>query len=1539
MWKKFLVILIVLVGTFTAGYAYFNYEMSAAVTPFQLQKGQKVVLGKYNNKEVVWDIGNNTSDYVLMSSKPIVDSIAVYDSSIPETTTLQNGAVDINSFCLKQYIGANYIFLFCPTQSLVKEIMKVSTNNNENTIITKAPFLPSVDDVYTGGTLGLSLNDRAYKSTVYYWLNGTINYLRDPQTAYYNAVQTPLGTGAARDDFLEIISGNSIPKNDLISAINSRGWSNEGGKIFFNSLRPFALVDKSRIVFAANTLYTDGNWHNYVIDTSNLNENNELNPNKLRIQSSLTASLQDIQRNSHSTQRVAKNSEVTLSVNANTGSNTKISVIVYDSTGTDIKYYRMLSSTIGGVNDYTLDLTSIPTGSYQIAVINEEYDSSSNLPVESSPISNLMPLEIVDPLSNLSFTPRTNLTYDSNVNVGDTVGTISSQNGAGTITYTIIADPSYPNEYQNLTLASDGKTVIVDGNPLNAGTYHFKIQAQDENNDPNPALTINASITVKQSSTTIAFDDPNQTKKSIIDAMIDWSETATAIPNGNDIKITYAKVSGDVSLINIDPNTGAIRYTGVNAYGKVTIKATADDDPTSGHDDYIASDATKEIVIYREVDGSVTPHANSSDANIPTFTASDTNIKINGVIGKIVGSMGTPDQVTSGGTTYTYGINNSGDGSFFTVNSNTGEIKTNANLGVGSYNITVTVSDKWSTKDIPLTINVGMAPAEDLKFYENSTSNTVINTKAVNFTDTNVNVFATVKGSSNSNPVKYEIKDGSTNVIEINPTSGAITIKGSGTVTIVATKQGASGQADARAELTFTVTVGSQNFIYTTDSTLQTEMPKTGNYYNAYKETYAPNKTFKVYTTGNAQGTNVTYKLKDGSPMDVISVDSDGTVHILNASTNTQIGKVIVQATSHDPNGNYDDKMIELPINIDKGTRTITFAENPINVVNGTGSITPNVLVDGSIDTDGNTTIEIDPSEDSSIAWTNDGTTIEYEWEEEKGKDIKLHVTKPADRNYKAAEADGKLHILGADENVLTLSTPGKVTYGDHFTIRSTQDDSMSTNVQYTFETDNGVYISAPKINGNKAEFDALRYSGSTEITIKVTRTADGELPLTKRVKIKVLPKPITIQIEDKEKLRLQENPELTYKDFSGKLVTWNGVKDEIETSVIKLTTSAGKYSPVGSYPITSKAEKLLNDNYPNYKFTIQIGKLNIKDNGDKNFWDIDNDGCPDMNIEIKNDQGETILINGDKNDDGIPDYNVDINGDSKPDLNIDTDNDGKPDVNLVILKSWKPSKCVVIGDIQYASGITAKAEINVDIDGDWIPDINIDNNGDMKADINISKDGKTPIINIAVIHDWKPVKDYKADKFLYDSIGKEDAVPELNIDTDGDGRPDINLDLDHDGIPDLNIDWDGDWIPDTQIDSDGDGKPDINIDTDGNGIPDENIVEIEEWKPNKNVDGELPYDTMDFSKTDDPTDPNDKDGSNNSDQPNGSTNDTNHPNDNDQTGNDTDVKGAYYPGKDVGGAMTGDESHLYLYACILFLSLGNLCYLYNKAVNRIKTK
>ncbi len=152
---------------------------------------------------------------------------------------------------------------------------------------------------------------------------------------------------------------------------------------------------------------------------------------------------------------------------------------------------------------------------------------------------------------------------------------------------------------------------------------------------------------------------------------------------------------------------------------------------------------------------------------------------------------------------------------------------------------------------------------------------------------------------------------------------------------------------------------------------------------------------------------------------------------------------------------------------------------------------------------------------------------------------------------------------------------------------------------------------------------------------------------------------------------------------------------------------------------------------------------------------------------------------------------------------------------------------------------------------------------------------------------------------------------PQINIDTDGDGRPDVNLDFDGDGVPDINIDTDGDNIPDLNIDSTGDGKPDINVDTDDDGKPDENIVKITEWKPGHNADEPFPYDTMTFDDSEPeepntPTEPSDQE--------------------------PTNVNGAYYPGDNMGGALTGDSSNAFMFIGMMFGSLGFIFFILYKS-------
>ena len=237
-------------------------------------------------------------------------------------------------------------------------------------------------------------------------------------------------------------------------------------------------------------------------------------------------------------------------------------------------------------------------------------------------------------------------------------------------------------------------------------------------------------------------------------------------------------------------------------------------------------------------------------------------------------------------------------------------------------------------------------------------------------------------------------------------------------------------------------------------------------------------------------------------------------------------------------------------------------------------------------------------------------------------------------------------------------------------------------------------------------------------------------------------------------------------------------------------STASIEWNPLTDSYCTEKEIQNISFEYigedPNYTYGTQ-DEINLK--LDKLNIDVDGDGIPDINIDTDHD--------------GKPDINIDLNNDWKPEINLDTDNTG----------NWKPS----------SEGGNA--------DGIWKPDTSIDTNGDGKGNsdyyrpaIDLDKDG--------VDDNWKPNTEVATDTIDY-----ETSNPNINIDTNGDGKPDVNIDTNGDGKPDTNIDTDGDNIPDINIDVDGDGVPDINIDTDGDGKPDINIDMNGDKKPDINID------------------------------------------------------------------------------------------------------
>ncbi|KAF5403015.1 hypothetical protein PHET_03766 [Paragonimus heterotremus] len=264
-----------------------------------------------------------------------------------------------------------------------------------------------------------------------------------------------------------------------------------------------------------------------------------------------------------------------------------------------------------------------------------------------------------------------------------------------------------------------------------------------------------------------------------------------------------------------------------------------------------------------------------------------------------------------------------------------------------------------------------------------------------------------------------------------------------------------------------------------------------------------------------------------------------------------------------------------------------------------------------------------------------------------------------------------------------------------------------------------------------------------------------------------------------------------------------------------------------------------------------------------KKFADADHDGIPDH-------------LEGDMDNNGIPDYLEDADGDNIPDYLEDTDKDGIPDYldedattkfAPKTLRKMRPQRHYADVD---GDGIPDHLELDndgdgipdylEDTDGDGIPDYLEDSDGDGIPDYidedSVSQFSQKSYRRLKITtqfedNDGDGIPDHlQGDSdgdgvldFLEDSDG--DGTPDYLEDSDGDGVPDyldedadsqfspkFFTDKNRDGIPDsLEGDSDGDGIPDYLEDTDGDGIPDYLEDSDGDGIPnylDKDVVDVE---------------------------------------------------------------------------------------------------------------
>lgn len=389
MWKKLVIALISLLGSLSIGYTYFNLNiMDAASTTYQAggninglinlppsgvnggirwEKGDKIKLGFQNssNDYINWTLFYNHMDQVWM---------CFTNESIASTSIYNYGNSTWPVFYRDTPLKTNVDTLNAQLSNLPFENGMLTPR-----IINEA--------WWTDEYQAQDVNERQIFIPVYRELNG-------------------LGLNQYDPIIGDIIWGGSVYStgNGYWTTFGPGGEGKWDYGYSTHNVKAFAYWNLSKIVF----MTTRGTSSDIGI-VSNLKSQDM----KIRgLNTALHVQLIDIENlQNNSISKIIKNSTVKLKADANIGNDGKggiytVSALVFDQSGNFV-YYRPLEDAKGS-GLYEFDLTGIPVGKYKIGIVNEAYNENTKSPAESSLISSVLPLEIVESV-NIQAQPRTGL--------------------------------------------------------------------------------------------------------------------------------------------------------------------------------------------------------------------------------------------------------------------------------------------------------------------------------------------------------------------------------------------------------------------------------------------------------------------------------------------------------------------------------------------------------------------------------------------------------------------------------------------------------------------------------------------------------------------------------------------------------------------------------------------------------------------------------------------------------------------------------------------------------------------------------------------------------------------------------------------------------------------------------------------------------------------------------------------------------------------------------------------------------------------------
>jgi len=441
--------------------------------------------------------------------------------------------------------------------------------------------------------------------------------------------------------------------------------------------------------------------------------------------------------------------------------NAATSTVIYTAVATDADNLGALTYSLSGADASLLNINAT-TGAVTLK-------SSADYETKTSYSFNVVAGDGTNNTSKAVVVSVTNLNDNAPVFSSGSTGTVINNSPSGTVIYNAVANDADNQGALTYSLSgADASLLNIDAttgavslkSPANdtiKPSYNFNVVASDGTFVTNKAVIVTVQ-TVNNYAPVFTSGGTGSVAENAATSTVIYTAVATDADLNS---VTYSLSGADASLLNIDAATGA-----------VTLKTAANyETKTSYSFNVVASDSLPAHDVTRSVVVSVT---NLND-NAPVFTSGGTGtVAENATLSTVIYTAVATDADNLGALTYSL---SGADASLLNINATTGAVtlKSSADYETKtSYSFNVVASDGTNNTSKAVVVSVTNLNDNSPVFTSGSTG-----TVAENAATSTVIYTAVATDADNLGALTYSLSGADASLLNIDATSGAVTLKSS----------------------------------------------------------------------------------------------------------------------------------------------------------------------------------------------------------------------------------------------------------------------------------------------------------------------------------------------------------------------------------------------------------------------------------------------------------------------------------------------------------------------------------------------------------------------------------------------------------------------------------------------------------------------------------------------------------------------------------------------------------------------------------------